>query len=108
MDYKTINVGDKITIHCFGSSYPGTILKINQTGKTIVVGYNDFTLKGMNVGKGAMIKKLPLRNVSNKKISREEIFRWNKFRNGFRQIGYADYGPHLTEGWKEFWLDYGR
>lgn len=108
MDYKTIKVGDKVTILSYSGNYPGTILNINKSGKTIVVGQNEFNIKGMGVGKGSMIKALPIKNVNKTKFSREYKFRWNSNWNNFLELGNSVYGDSLRSEWKDFEINYGR
>lgn len=111
LDFKNIKVGDRVVIWSYGSKYPGTVLKRNLSGKTIVVGENDFTVKGMGIGRGSMIKELPLKNVKEKNFLREITFRWSSRREIYFKFGEgAQYVPILgrDKGWKDLYIDYGR
>jgi len=109
LDYKNVKVGDEITAISYTSRFPVTVLEVSSSGKTIIVGYNNYIFD--SAIKSYEVKKIPLKNVLKNDFHFKTKYKWASDHDVFYEYESGrkpDFCLKLGEkGWKNMQIDFG-
>jgi hypothetical protein len=107
----SFDIGDKVTICCFGYRTPGTVIDKTKSGKTITVRKHDWKWDEP-INEGPMIKQIKLHTIEKEPTGEIHKFRFRDgtggyFGQAFVQIGDTYCYLSDKKDWSDLSIDFG-